>query len=166
MNGMVIRPEAGGDEAGIRALHREAFGSDAEAGLVDELRDEGVVVLSLVAEDKGQIVGHVLFSRLMLSEVQKCASALAPVAVDLRRQKQGIGSRLIEDAHRRLRTQGETLVFVLGDPAYYTRFGFSAEAARPFRTPYDGPYLMALAFSPDAPVSGSVTYPAPFARLG
>ena len=166
MSGLVIRPEAGGDEAAIRALHREAFGSDTEAKLVDELRDETSFVLSLVAEEEGQVVGHVLYSRLTIDGAPTGASALAPISVDPRRRKQGLASQLIENGHRQLKADGETLVFVLGDPAFYTRFGFSAETAKAFRTPYDGPYMMTLALSPVAPASGTVAYPAPFARLG
>jgi putative acetyltransferase len=79
MSGMVVRQEAGGDEAAIRALHREAFGSDTEADLVDELRDEGSVVLSLVADDGGEIVGHVLYSRLIVDGAPSGVSSLAPM---------------------------------------------------------------------------------------
>ena len=80
--------------------------------------------------------------------------------------KRGIGRRLIEEGHRLLREKGEKLVFVVGDPAYYTRFGFSLAEAAKFRTPYDGPYLMSLKLAPGAPASGTVVYPATFAKLG
>ena len=65
-----------------------------------------------------------------------------------------------------LAASGEKIVFVLGDPAYYGRFGFSAAAAKPFRTPYDGDFMQALVLAPDAPKSGTVRYPAAFAELG
>jgi putative acetyltransferase len=129
------------------------------------LRDEGAVVLSLVAEDEGRVTGHVLYSRLTLDPTSAGVSALAPVAVMPALQKQGIGARLVEGAHRMLAGRGEKFVFVLGDPAYYARFGFSAAAAKPFRTPYDGEYMQALALAPDAPKSGAVRYPAAFAAL-
>lgn len=161
-----IRPEVAADRAAVHTLNCAAFGRDAEARLVDALRDEGAIVLSLVAEEDGCVIGHVLYSRLTLEPDRRGISALAPVAVVPERQKQGLAARLIEEAHARLAAQGEKLVLVVGDPSYYRRFGFSVDAAKAFRTPYDGPYLMALALSADAPQSGTVAYPAPFARLG
>lgn len=160
-----IRQETAADREAIYALHLAAFGGEGEAKLVDALRAEGEVVLSLVAEEEAHVVGHVLYSRLTLDPVQSGASSLAPVAVAPERQKQGKGSRLIEEAHRMLAARGEKIVFVLGDPAYYGRFGFSVAAARPFRTPYDGEYMQALALTPDAPKSGAVHYPRAFAGL-
>jgi putative acetyltransferase len=166
MSPIIVRPEAPGDETAIHALHRFAFGSDAEANLVDESRDEGAAVLSLAALEDERIVGHVLYSRVTIDSASNGVSALAPVSVNPRYQGRGIGSKLIEEAHRQLKADGEALVFVLGDPGYYTRFGFSVEAAKPFHTPYDGSFMMALQLAPHAPSSGTVNYPAPFARLG
>ena len=160
-----IRAEVAADREAIRALHRAAFGGEAEAKLVEALRGEGAVVLSLVAEQNGEIAGHVLYSRLTLDPSHSEALSLAPAAVLPKRQRQGIGARLIEEAHRMLTMRGEKIVFVLGDPAYYGRFGFSAATAKPFRTPYDGKYMQALILAPDAPKSGRVRYPAAFAGL-
>jgi putative acetyltransferase len=163
---LTVRPEQPEDSGAIHALHAAAFGANTEGELVDALRNEGAVVLSLVAAEQERILGHVLYSRLQIDDRDAGASALAPISVAPARQRHGIGSALIAEAHRRLRTQGETLVLVLGEPAYYARFGFTTEAAKPFRTPYDGEYLQALRLSSDAPKSGTVTYPTPFARLG
>ncbi len=160
-----IHTEVDADREAIGALHRAAFGGDVEARLVDALHAEGAVVLSLVADEGGEIAGHVLYSRLMLDPPSAGALALAPVSVAPARQKQGIGSRLIGEAHPMLAASGEKIVFVLGDPAFYGRFGFSAAAAKPFRTPYDGEHMQALALAPDAPKSGTVRYPAAFAGL-
>jgi len=162
---LVIRPEVSADKAAVHALNSAAFGRDAEADLVDALRDERAVVLSLVAEEDGHLVGHVLYSRLTLDPPRAGGSSLAPVAVAPKRQKHGIGARLIAEAHRMLAASGEKIVFVLGDPGYYSRFGFSADAAKTFHTPYDGEYMQALMLSPDAPKSGAVRYAAAFAGL-
>jgi putative acetyltransferase len=124
------------------------------------------VVLSLVAAEGRRVVGHVLYSRLTIDGRDVGASALAPISVDPWCRRRGIGTRLIEEAHRRLRARNESLVFVLGEPAYYARFGFTTEAAKSFRTPYDGEYMQALRLSADTPASGTVAYPVPFARLG
>lgn len=160
-----IRAEAPTDRDGIRAVLCASFGGDGEAQLVDALRGEGAVILSLIAEEDAHVVGHVLYSRLTLDPPYPGVLSLAPVAVAPARQKQGIGSRLIEEAHRMLVARGEKIVFVLGEPAYYRRFGFSAAAAKPFNTPYDGEFMQALILAPNALKSGVVSYPAAFAGL-
>lgn len=162
---LAIRAEAPADREAIRALHRAAFGGEGEARLVDALHDERAVVLSLVVEENGHLAGHILYSRLTLDPPHAGASSLAPVAIAPEHQKRGIGSRLIGEAHRMLAASGEKIVFVLGDPAFYGRFGFSAAAAKPFRTPYDGEYLQALVLASDAPKSGTVHYARAFAGL-
>ena len=161
---IAIRTERAADASALYALHRAAFKGVVEANLVDALREEGAVVLSLVAEEVGKVFGHVLYSRVVIDGRAR-AVALAPISVDPARQRRGIGSRLIEEAHRELKSRGETLAFVLGEPGYYGRFGFSREAASAFQTPYDGPYMMALALAASAPRSGKVRYAAPFERL-
>lgn len=162
---ITIRAEKPGEAKAIHALHHAEFKGNAEADLVDELRESGETVLSLVAEAGGKIAGHVLYSRLKVDGAPS-AVALGPIAVDLAHQKHGIGGRLIEEGHRLLREKGETLVFVVGDPAYYVRFGFSLSAAAKFDTPYNGPYLMSLALASGAPASGKVVYPKFFAKFG
>ena len=164
MNSAVIRAEKPGDAAAIQKLHRAEFSGNVEADLVEEMRGSGKVLLSLVAEDAGRIVGHVLYSRIAVNGVEN-AAALGPIAVDLAHQKHGYGSRLIEEAHRRLPEMGITIVFVLGDPAYYKRFGFSAGQATAFRAPYGGPYFQSVKLAPGAPPSGTVVYPPPFAKF-
>jgi putative acetyltransferase len=161
---LVIRPETPADHDAIHAVIRAAFGQETEALLVERLRAGGDLVLSLVAEADG-IVGHVAFSRL--STEGGLATALAPVAVRPDRQRQSIGDALIREGLRRLAEAGEDLVLVLGDPAYYGRFGFTAEAAAPLKTPYDGPYQQALALSSQGRlIGGDVAYAPAFAELG
>ena len=165
---LTIRPERATDVPGIHALHRATFGGATEADLVDALRSEGSIVLSLVAEEDGRIVGHVLYSRLAIEMGTALvpALALAPLAVEPARQRNDIGSHLVQEAHRRLAAQAEEMVFVVGDPGYYGRFGFSVAAALPFETPYDGAHVMALALNPSVAKGGAVVYPPPFAHLG
>jgi putative acetyltransferase len=158
-----IRVAEAGDRSAIGTLHRAAFPADFEARLVEALERNGDVVLSLVAVSGGAIVGHALHSRLLLDGMDAGATALAPVAVLPERQKEGIGTALIREAHHRLRHLGERTVLVLGDPAFYRRFGFSAAGAAPFRTPYDGPYLSALVLDDNSRAGGRVTYPPAFA---
>jgi len=124
------RPERPADIPGIRAVHTAAFGTPAEAGLVDALRatDAWVPELSVVAVAEGRVAAHVLLSRIVLATAggDLPALALGPVGVLPAVQKQGYGSAVIRYA---LARRDDLLVIVLGDPAYYRRFGFVAGAA-------------------------------------
>lgn len=120
------------------------------------------MLISLVAERDGGLIGQALFSRL----VAPCpAAALAPVSVAAAERRRGIGDRLIRAGLRRLGDDGVRAVIVLGDPAYYGRFGFRAELAAGFASPYAGPHLMALALRGDLPRAGEIVHAAAFARL-
>ncbi|ATB32226.1 GNAT family N-acetyltransferase [Melittangium boletus] len=162
---MLLREEAPADVEAIRRIVEHAFGRPEEAALVDALRDSGDTVLSLVAEEAGALVGHVLFSRM---EAPMRALGLAPVAVMPGAQRRGVGGALIREGLARARQGGWEAVFVLGEPPYYERFGFTAAAASGFRSPYAGPYFMALALrGPElSPREGAVAYARPFAALG
>ncbi|KAB0267604.1 GNAT family N-acetyltransferase [Microvirga brassicacearum] len=164
--GLHIRPEEHSDEAAIRSMVAVAFKSNAEADLIDRLRREGDLTLSLVGT-REKPVGHVAFSPLHLKDApQLKACALGPLAVLPGHQNSGIGTELIEEALRQLREAGFDLVLVLGEPAYYGRFGFTTEAARALKTPYDGPYLQALHLSAKATgARGAVVYADAFTGL-
>ena len=145
---MIVRDEAPSDHAAVRAVVRAAFGQPDEAKLVDKLRDDGDCALALVAEDAGEIVGHVLLSTMI---APFAALALAPASVVPAKQRAGVGSLLIRDAIRRAHEAGCAAIFVLGDPEYYQRFGFDIEAANGFDSPYAGPHFMALPLSQESP---------------
>jgi len=155
---MVIRPAAPEDHAAIHAVVAAAFGQPDEAELVGALRADGDALVELVAEEDGAIVGHILFSPLATDNGARLA-ALAPVSVLPGRQKDGLGTWLMETGHELLRAAGIEAVIVLGHPAYYPRVGYSAEAAKTVTSPFAGPHFMALALKPgalEAPVA--VTY--------
>lgn len=164
---MIVRPERADDATAIHALVSDAFGQVQEADLVDRLRSDGDLVCSLVADDDSGLMGHVAFSRLWIGQgtSRLAGVSLAPVAVLPTHQRSGIGSALIRAGHTRLRDAGERIVFVLGDPAYYQRFGFSRASAAGFDCIYQGDYLQALRLAPDAPSSGRVTYASAFSGL-
>ncbi|TKT74995.1 N-acetyltransferase [Aquamicrobium sp. LC103] len=166
MTHALIREVREADREAIRNVVAHAFGQAGEADLVDRLVADGDDVLELVAERDGRIVGHVLFSRLGVETANRSfqAVALAPVAVDMEYRGQGVGSVMIEEAHRRLRLAGEALSVVLGDPAYYGRFGYSHERAAGFSSDYQGYALQALAWS-DAPATGRLVYAAAFSAI-
>ena len=162
---MEIRGETQGDVPAIRGLVANAFPTCAEADLIDRLRDETSAVFSLVAIVDGQVIGHVMFSRM---DRPDNALGLAPVAVLAGWRRQGIAAGLIREGLSRAVADGWGSVFVLGDPGYYGRFGFEASLAVGFNSPYAGPHLMALALRADALVTreGELRYPPAFAALG
>jgi putative acetyltransferase len=155
------RPEE--DAAAVRALLEAAFGGPLEAELVDRLRQDGDVVLGLVAEEAGRVVGHVLLSRMT---APFRALALAPLAVLPERQRTGIGGRLVRAALARATAEDFDAVIVVGEPAYYQRLGFDAALARGFLSPYAGPFLMARALRGALPVAtGRLAHAPAFAAL-
>ena len=119
-----IREECPSDQAAIHRLNTVAFGDDAEANVVDELRASCDVYLSFVAIDRGAVVGHILFTPVALSGSSIEGMGLAPMAVDPSRQQRGIGSLLVRHGLAHLRTSGCPFVIVLGHADYYPRFGF------------------------------------------
>jgi putative acetyltransferase len=123
---MHIRPETVADQQAIDDVNAEAFGRQAEADLVRRLRREGALLLSLVAERDGQLVGHIAFSRGQLARTGEMQDvvALGPMAVIPALQRKGIGSQLVRAGLDALGAAGHELIFVLGHPAYYPRFGF------------------------------------------
>ena len=161
-----VREEEPRDAEGIREVNRLAFGQEDEARLVDALRDGGYARLSLVAEEDRRVVGHILLSDLPIitREGTLPALALAPLAVLPARQRQGIGSRLVRQGLSACADAGHRVVVVLGHPAYYPRFGFSAQLAERLKAPFSGPAFMALELMPGAlaDVAGEVRYPPPF----
>ena len=164
---ITIRPEADEDRQEVCALNQSAFGGNDEADLVDQLRDGGFVVASLVALVKGQIVGHILFSRIAIltDDGPLSAVSLAPMAVLPDHQRMGIGSNLVEAGLQACTERGEKIVVVLGHPEFYSRFGFSAELALPLQSPFGGGEAwMALGLVPNelAGVAGRVQYSPPF----
>ncbi|MDB5423450.1 MAG: acetyltransferase, family [Phenylobacterium sp.] len=159
----MIRYARPADHAAIAAVVSAAFGKPDEARLIERLRADEDVMFELVAEADGEISGHVLFSRLWADRYDLYA-ALAPLAVRPDLQRAGLGSRLVRAGLDCAREFGAFGVIVLGHPAYYPRFGFSAAAAAQVRSPYAGdPAFMALALEDnafDAPMR--VAYPDAF----
>ena len=153
-----IRQETAGDGPTIKDLITAAFHRSDEAMLVARRRNDGDAVLSLVAEDKGQITGHILLSRM---KAPFKALGLAPVSVHPSAQNQGIGSALIHQAIEICKGDGWDAIFVLGELQYYSRFGFEVGLAASFQSPYAGPYFMVLPLSPAFKVTNTAVDYAP-----
>lgn len=156
---MNIRPIEPADFDAVDAVHHAAFASTAfghqgEADLVRTIHADGDALVSLVAEADGKIVGHALFSRM---EVEADGAALngvglAPVGVLPDLHGKGVGSALIWRGIEMLRALDIQISFVLGHPDYYPRFGYSAETAHPFASPFAGPHFMALLLDKGVPL--------------
>jgi putative acetyltransferase len=162
----VIREEIPEDYEAVRNLNRLAFGGNDEAEIVDRLRSARLVVVSLVAVENDEIVGHIMFSELPIEtdHGDLDAVSLAPMSVDPKCQRQGIGSALVRRGLEICRERGKAIVVVVGHPEYYPRFGFSAGLARDLHGPFSGDVWMALELKPGAleNVQGTVRYPEAF----
>lgn len=165
-----LRPERRTDAAAIRAVNLAAFETSSEADLVDALREETSPIISLVADDGGSIVGHILFSSVALSghpEVR--IMGLAPMAVLPERQRQGIGSALVRAGLERCVELGFDALVVLGHADYYPRFGFVPASRFAIRSEYRVPddVFMALELKPRAlqGKSGIIRYHSAFSNV-
>jgi putative acetyltransferase len=122
---MRIRPERPADIAAVRDVNQQAFGTAAEATLVDAVRTQANPIVSLVAEDGDRIVGHILFSPVTIEgRTDQLMMGLAPMAVLPDRQRQGVGTALAEAGLEQCRLLGAAGIVVVGHPEFYPRFGF------------------------------------------
>lgn len=141
-----VRLATSGDRSAILAVHRNAFG-EAEgpviAALVDEMLDDvsGAPMLSLLAQIEEQVVAHVLFTTVRFEPAQEPIHAriLAPMSVRQNQQRQNIGGMLIQTGFDLLKASGVHLVFVLGYPDYYSRFGFQPAGIQGIQATYPIP---------------------------
>ncbi len=130
-----IREEHPDDVAAVRDLNRRAFGQDQESNIVDALRANGAALLSLVATVNDQVVGHIMYS----PRGNVMGVALGPMAVLPERQRQGIGSKLIEAGNRKLKNAGCPFIIVVGHANYYPRFGFRPANEHGIKCEWDVP---------------------------
>jgi putative acetyltransferase len=166
---MLIRAEEQEDRAGVRAVNVSAFETALEANLVEALREDAKPLVSLVADDDGAIVGHIMFSPVSLSGHPALhIMGLAPMAVFPDRQRKGIGSALVRAGLEQCKRLGFGAVVVLGHPAYYPRFGFSPSARFGIRSEYDVPEDVFMAVELQAGflrgASGTIKYHAAFSN--
>jgi len=164
-----IRHERESDAAAIFAVTEAAFADHphsegTEPYIVDKLREDGHLLLSLVAEDDGaeddgQVVGHVAFSAAFLSDGSEDWMTLGPISVAPDRHGEGIGRAMIEESARLLREQGKKGIVLLGDPALYGRFGFKQHTPMELEGPL-AKYLQVLSFGADIPAAKVTFAPA------
>lgn len=136
----LVREEAKSDHAAVREILLEAFEQPDEADLVEKLRTSTAFIpsLSLVAEAEGEVVGHILFTRLHVrAETRRPGLALAPMAVRKAFQRRGVGGALVREGLARARALAEPFVVVVGHPEYYPRFGFERSSRWSIRASFE-----------------------------
>ena len=171
---MDLREEQPGDKASVRKIHVQAFTGHGQvvASLVDSLREiiTPTAGLSLVAEQDGQIVGHVMFTRSLLDAPRRLVEVqvLSPLAVMPDYHKRGIGSALVRQGLKAIAERAVPLVFLEGDPAYYSRFGFAPGGDLGFRKPSlripDGGFQVVRLPAYEPWMTGTLVYAEPFWR--
>ena len=165
-----VRPEQATDYEEVFRINQKAFGRDNEARLVEALRrlPGFIPELSLVAEEGRRLLGHILFSPVVIETIsgERAALALAPMAVLPEVQNRGIGSTLVRSGLKACRRLGHNLVIVLGHPEYYPRFGFTSARAMGIEAPFPvrDEVWMAIELEPGAAegLQGRLRYPEPF----
>lgn len=166
---MRIRPELAADYPRVHEINVAAFGTPGEARLVDLLREQASPVVSLVAEDEGAVVGHIMFSPVSLPGIEKLAIGLAPMAVVPARQRSGIGKALVKVGLDYCKELRAIAVVVLGHPEFYPKFGFAPAARFGLQCEYDVPAEAFMAIELRTGVlrglSGTVKYHAAFSQL-
>jgi putative acetyltransferase len=155
-----IRDEVPEDAAAIRDVNNRAFGQDQEGNIIDALRSNGAVLLSLVATSRGQVVGHVMYSPASVGDL--AGAALGPMAVLPEYQRRAIGSKLIEAGNQKLKDRGCPFVIVLGHANYYPRFGFRPARAYGIQCEWEVPddvfMLLILDSDKTAGINGLARY--------
>lgn len=136
-----IRLETPADIDAIYAIEAAAFGGAPHAELVNHLRADGALLLSQVAELHGAIVGHAAYSLVTVTDGERVRRfpALGPIGVEPRHQGIGIGSALVRAGLQALRDRGYGLLFLVGSPRYYPRFGFQPAQPLGFTSDYVEP---------------------------
>jgi putative acetyltransferase len=166
-----IRPETSADGQGIREVLTAAFAGSAEAELVDELRNDGALVISLAAVQGNAVIGYIAFTRIQIAGQggTSVALALAPVAVHPEHQRRGIGAGLIRTGLNRARVAGFDVVVVVGHADYYPRFGFKPARAHgiycPFEVSDSSWMLVELERGSASRHGGTVEYHAAFSKV-
>jgi putative acetyltransferase len=164
---MLIRHEHSRDYGAIgevtaRAFAGEEHSDQIEPQIIQRLRAVDALTISLVAVEGSTVIGHVAFPPITINGVDAGWFGLGPVSVDPKHQGSGIGSALIREGLEQLEAQGASGCVVLGDPAYYRRFGFERDDGLTYQgAPPE--YFMRLSFRTEASPTGRVDYAAAFA---
>lgn len=163
-----IRPEERADQRAIFAITEAAFdgkrySAGTEAPIIDQLRKDGDLTISLVAIIAGDVVGHIAFSPATIGEAWNSWYGVGPVSVTPRLQRQGIGQSLMKAGLNKLRTRNANGCALIGDPNYYGRFGFEGDCGLTYGDTSSS-YVQRLGFGPDEP-TGEVRFAPAFYKF-
>jgi putative acetyltransferase len=161
---LTVRPERPDDADPVRTVLTTAFPTDADARLVDALRSAGRPTDSLVAVDGGRVVGHIAFSPVTVNGIG--GVGLAPVAVLAEYQRRGVGSQLVREGLRRAKESGAAFAVVLGEPWYYSRFGFGPASRWGLSDEYGGSEAFQAVVWVGTPPPERVKYAPEFGMFG
>jgi putative acetyltransferase len=163
---LILRPEFAEDRVALRRVNVLAFGTADEADLVEALHRDRWVLSSIVAEAAGEVVGHILFSRMWVDSAAGAIDTvcLAPMAVLPSRQRSGIGSALVRQGIVEMQARGERVIAVVGHPDYYPRFGFERASGHGITSPFPDEAFMVRELREGglAGLVGAARYPPPF----
>jgi len=165
---MELRAEQPSDHARVADIHRRAFGRPKAAVLVEALRHDDPQALALVAVQAGEVIGHVMFSRSLLDAPRRLVEVqvLGPLAVAPEQQRRGAGGALVRRGLELLDQRGVPLIFLEGNPRYYSRLGFTPGAAAGFRKPSlripDDAFQVATLSTYEPWMTGTLVYAATF----
>lgn len=171
MDNIELHESAPEDAASILALYPKAFPEEELRPVVRALLDDPETAISIVAEIGGVLAGHVMFTFCTIDDAAPAVALLAPLTIDPAWQKRGVGKALVRHGFQLLNAKGVAHVYVLGDPAYYRRFGFAAETkvAPPYPMPPEWleawqsvPLAAQLDDASEPPQQGALTVPAPW----
>ncbi len=167
---MLIRVEIPVDAQGIDRLLRQVFNGDGEADLVQQLREDGLITLGMVAtDDEGQVIGYIAYSPVSLNDEDRLWVGLAPLAVAPEWQKQGVGKSLVYESLDSLNEFSYAAVVVLGEPEYYQRFGFTPASKHQLRCKWPGTEEAFQIYALDKQTlngaEGQIEYAEPFNRF-
>jgi len=161
-----IRESVQVDLSAIESLYPAAFPDEDLLPLVRDLLREAPVALSLVGTIDSRLVAHVIFTRCSVAESSDGSALLGPLAVEPALQRRGVGSAIVRNGLRRLKDEGVSQVFVLGDPAYYGRLGFLPESriAPPYTLPteWEGAWQSQSLRGTTTPHPGKLSLPRPW----
>ena len=158
MSGIIIRHETAADYDAITRVNDLAFGETAQSAIIHELRESGEALWSKVLVTDGDIIGHLMFYKILLDGTPIVAG-LGPIAIHPDYQRQGYGGQLIRDGLTEADPNKHQIIFLLGHTSYYPHFGFSSELGAQFISPWSRPAFMGLKLNPTAPTSGTLTFP-------
>lgn len=158
MSGVFIRHETPQDYEVITTVNDLAFKETAPSRIITELRKSGEALWSKVLIKDGDIIGHLMFYKILLDN-NFIAAGLGPLSILPQYQRQGYGGQLIRDGLAEADPLQHQIIFLLGHVEYYPRFGFSSELGAQYISPWPRPAFMALALNDAAPKHGTLTFP-------